>query len=122
MPDITLISSIAESLSVMAGTSPLSFFNISAETLFSIFTTIASAGAILWKMAKKDQQFVSMLERVKEIEDGYLPRSEFKMYCDSQQEAIKSLVSNFNSRMDLLDKHIQDLYRQHPPNPERKSS
>lgn len=84
--------------------------------MLSIVTTLASAGAILWRLAKRDQQFVSIIDRVGEFEGGYMPRSEFKMYCESQQDAIKSLVSNFNSRMDTLDSHIQDVYRQNRPN------
>lgn len=119
MLDMTLISSAPDSLLMIAGTPISSFFDLSAETLVSILTTIATGGTILWKIAKKDQQLESLLERVNEVEDGYLPRSEFRMYCESQQEAIKSLVSNFHQRMDTLDKHIQDVYCQHPPNSPR---
>lgn len=121
MPETAIIPALTDSLSIVAGTPLSGFFSLSAETLVSIMTTLGTGGAILWKIAKKDQQFESILDRVKEMEDGYLPRSEFRMYCESQQEAVKSLVSNFSSRMDLLDAHIQDVYRQHPSNLERKT-
>lgn len=76
-------------------------------TLLSIF---GSMMVILWRIAKKDQQFRDLVDRVGEFEDGYLSQNEFKLYRETQQQATKELLSHFNSRLDHMDKHLLRIY------------